>query len=944
MSLLAYPDSTQAIKLIQSSKELAATNSDSSFLLFEQGLRLFEKNDDLRALIKSCSEVGSAFDIAGIPERALSAINEGKIENLFRSPKTIEERKALGWLYTNEGYIYQYSLGKYDKAKLSFEEAKSIFEQHTGKLTLNVLHFVHYNLGNIYTRLGDHEAARILLERYKKACLEEKDYPKAAMACNDMGLWYVDLGQTEKAVNSYLEGLSFPNPDAVSKGLLQGSLAATYFENEQYQEALRFAKLAIQSCQEVITKGLHPLGMYWQSNNYKLLGGIYSELKEFDHAKDQFERALSLLKSYYPDTIRREFAKLHLSIGEFYEDWDINGKALKHFHIMLHSVLPEFHEQDPLLAPSPKLFYAENAIIEALEGKAKILASMYDESGIKKYLDAAIIHYQLLFEAEKTYRKIHQFETSKLNVLEESRNRSEGAIWTALMLEHHTPDGAGKKMAFDFAEKSKSVLLFEALKHSNARSIANIPDSLLQRESELLKIITQLEKELFNARQGEKKTETLIDSLESILLRFRKENIDLMIEIEDAYPAYHSLKYGEEQDLVLEIQRNLGRKDALIEYFVGGSYLFVFLFKKDLFEIVRIQKDSHLEDWILQFRKNIELFQFEQSQNLCESYSEMAFKLYEQLILPLEAYDLPENLTIIPSGILGLLPFEALLKSPPEQLCQFRNYDYLIYYHNLVYNYSASLWLNQMADAGSNAKKDFIGFAPEFDGNSSSGFGELKFNIPTLHALEEMIGGQIFTHQAASRKNFENHVSAFQMLHFATHAKANAVEGDFSFIVLSKPDGGFDTLYVKDIYNQRLIADLVFLGACETGFGKLHNGEGVISLARSFLYAGARSVLTTFWSVNDEVTKNITTQFYQNLKTGSQKSHAIRNAKMSHLQDLKLHPNYAHPVYWAAYTPIGNMEPIFGVKKWIYAILGFFIVVFLFFFGLKSKSFSKGLA
>jgi CHAT domain-containing protein len=143
-------------------------------------------------------------------------------------------------------------------------------------------------------------------------------------------------------------------------------------------------------------------------------------------------------------------------------------------------------------------------------------------------------------------------------------------------------------------------------------------------------------------------------------------------------------------------------------------------------------------------------------------------------------------------------------------------------------------------------------------------------------------------------------------------------EGEFSFVVLASGDGGYDTLFVNDIYNLPLKSDLVFLGACETGSGKWHPGEGIISLARGFFYAGAKSVVTTLWSINDESNKNLTARFFKNLKKGMQKDQALRQAQLEHLNTVAI-DLYAHPVYWAAYTPVGNMEALStGSLPWLY--------------------------
>ena len=117
-----------------------------------------------------------------------------------------------------------------------------------------------------------------------------------------------------------------------------------------------------------------------------------------------------------------------------------------------------------------------------------------------------------------------------------------------------------------------------------------------------------------------------------------------------------------------------------------------------------------------------------------------------------------------------------------------------------------------------------------------------------------------------------------------------------------------ELLYVRDLYNLRLNAEMIVLSACETGIGKYEEGEGVYSLARSFMYAGVPSLLTSLWKVDDASTGTLIPYFYQKLSDQQDIDQAIREAKMDYLAQAKL--EVKHPFYWAGFIALGDAHAV----------------------------------
>jgi CHAT domain-containing protein len=164
--------------------------------------------------------------------------------------------------------------------------------------------------------------------------------------------------------------------------------------------------------------------------------------------------------------------------------------------------------------------------------------------------------------------------------------------------------------------------------------------------------------------------------------------------------------------------------------------------------------------------------------------------------------------------------------------------------------------------------------------------------------------------KAATEAHFTEGVVKARIIHLATHAKADDRSGDYSYLAFApqKDNNPNALVYVRDLYNLRLNADLVVLSACETGIGKLQRGEGVISLVRAFAYSGAKAIVTSIWSVNDAKTKDLMVLFYQNLKRGQSKNEALRQAKLTYLE--KYMGDACHPYFWSGFVSIGEQGAV----------------------------------
>ena len=203
----------------------------------------------------------------------------------------------------------------------------------------------------------------------------------------------------------------------------------------------------------------------------------------------------------------------------------------------------------------------------------------------------------------------------------------------------------------------------------------------------------------------------------------------------------------------------------------------------------------------------------------------------------------------------------------------------------------------------------------------------LLFNKKEAATVNEIMGGDLLANENATLGNFYKKASAYNILHLATHGKANDKNGDYSYIAFSEINDSISSyLYAKDLYNLNLNADLVTLSACETGIGELQLGEGIIGQTSAFIYAGAKSLATTLWSIDDAGTSDLMSYFYKNIKSGMRKDIALQKAQLEYLNNSEK----PHPYFWSGFILTGEVTPINNDWSYWWVIGGLFLMVLVF--------------
>jgi len=187
---------------------------------------------------------------------------------------------------------------------------------------------------------------------------------------------------------------------------------------------------------------------------------------------------------------------------------------------------------------------------------------------------------------------------------------------------------------------------------------------------------------------------------------------------------------------------------------------------------------------------------------------------------------------------------------------------------------------------------------------------DLNWTKQEVNGIDNLLRGKVFLSDDASEANFKKYAPSSRIIHLATHTIINERQPIYSYLAFSPKDTLSEDgkLFAYELYNMELNTDLAILSACNTGGGKLVRGEGVMSLARGFRYAGCSSIAMSLWPVDDKSTSLIMTDFYAELVRGSSKDEALRTAKLNYLREAGEFKSA--PYYWAGFVLIGNTSPV----------------------------------
>jgi len=894
---------------------------------------------------------------------AMQEYNNGSYDNALnlyttllqiRSEKYGKNSSPVAKVLTNLGGTKS-RLGLYDEAISYYEKSMLIFET-AGDHELKYLASVYQNLGICYNAKGDIEQARTYYENsdriFQKLNLAEQEgYELLLMNLTNFYLDNKNISEAER-YNQKSFDLKPHSPFNFNKWTSKGLICSAKGE---YLNSISHLKNAIKV-------GEHDLGPEFAEKGliYLNLGMVYLELGDFNNsllnyqiAKDLIEKSIgnqgvsyaTCLKDIGLNYLRKKENESNLETFLTQRKNNIET-SLQYFQKAIISITPGFTIEGWDSNPEAENAIDKTRLLEILKDKAdalyqlsKLNEKQENEEENLRILKLALSTYDLSIKTIRLIRNGYQNQESRLFLSENEHPVYMDALEVAVKLYEKTGERQYFEKGFEISERSRSANFQSMLRELIAKKTSGLPDSLLLKETALKSEISVHENFIFNEKSLPQPDLKKINQWKDKVFTLQQSYQQMIGIIEQNYPKYYQYKYADPVVSVQKIQQSLNRREALIEYFINEEEagkkgdLYVFVITDNEYKILRKPFSSEFNssiDQFLQFIRNSKVLGTKKADYL--NFTKNAYDLYKVLIEPVIPSMQDYRLVIVPDDKLAYLPFDALLATAADTTrMDFRNLDYLLHHHAISYTYSATLLYYYFQNNLKYSSK-IAAFAPDYSdeplltASTTDSLRPLPGAESEVKGVMELISGDQFMKENATKQNFLLQAEKYDILHLAMHTLLNDTLPLYSKMVFSTDKSGKETrtLNTYEIYNLKLQSDMVVLSGCSTGSGKFQKGEGVMSLARGFLFAGCPAIIMTLWNVEDVSSSAIMVEFYRNLKNGYAKDEALRRAKVTYI--AKADPLKAHPHFWLGYVAIGKQTPLFKTKA------GYFVSLIIFVF------------
>lgn len=861
-------------------------------------------------------------------------------------------------------YISQYS-EKYQQALKDGLELQRVMLLHypPGHRAIGILH---NSLGNIYEALLQYEEA--LFHRRKAADIQLANYNKAKNNGFSLATAYHNLGNLYSYINEhylaqeYLSKGSFLfeqvyGPEELGMVKILIGLADNKRKLQAWAEAEKIFERAYQLQQRHAADD-HS-GMAYVESFY---GDLFLDQRQFERAGIYYRRSLQhfkqagALQTRLALQTRKALADVLSGTGKYDSAISIQQKLVSAFRAIyprgndgiagkysdISRIYLAANKPQQALAWSDSVF-SELTGIKSLRGNTNWVSKLPFSYNTATYIEQRMRLLQLLNTSAgkketdeilqladrytdyiSLYLSAFRTQATLKELAAVHKQIYSTAIETCWSVYKREGREQMVEKALAYSEQSKAFQLRLASNNLLVDAAATGNNAIAARDHEFRKHIGELNAQFLNE---ERVPDSLLNQLSAGIEAYRIFQDSIRQSGNTALAA----KYRLAPYTVSEIRKRLLTGDeTMVEYVVTDENIFAFVVSKTTCHFQHIDRGA---------LKDIKALQ-QLNVLTPKAFADPAFRLYAALVQPLQKYMKQERLFIVPDGELYYLNFEMLVSD--ASATRFSDMPFLIRTYDISYLLSATstIQLSESYPLRRNEKALLI--APVFTDEmkdqvkhkaAAGGSGDeylylhrQPFALEAAQHIGQLMPHDLYKEQQAQEKVFKESAGSYRLLHLGTHAAINDAAQLQSRLYFAQalPDDSANLddgyLHVYEIYAMQLQAELAVLSACETGAGTLQEGEGIMSLSHSFMYAGCKGVVMSAWKIDEKSSMQIITDFYKYLSKGYTKSEALRKAKLN----LMATPGgkMQHPYYWAGLTLIGDSSPVFSSNQWFYCLVG----------------------
>ena len=871
------------------------------------------------------------FFISRYSEDFMQALLDGEEYQRVTRLHFPSNHPRIGTMHNSLAVIYE-TLRQYDEAmfhrRLAVDIHSQAYRQSGDAFSLAS---AYQNIGYLYGYLNEPFLAQEYLEKGSR--LLERTYGEDGFGMvkplTDVAVHKYKAGKHAEATALFDRALAIQRHNAPEdlQGLayVEGFQAEMYLSQQDYREAASIFATALDRYRQAGV-GSSENALLTRFGLAKALAG----LNRFDEALEMEHPILAGMRTLYPagnDAIAYKlsgFSEIYLKKGDIDRAYTFSDSVFT--ELMLLEELPKNYSEWFSLLP-----FSYHTMLYVAQ-RAEILFQMFEASHDRQVLEELLELVGEYSEFVSGHLHVFRSQASLIDLADANKQIYALAIEAGWKLSDNGKKGSYIELAFSYAEQSKSLLMRLTTNNMllDKQQKAGL-DPLFQKDQAFRQLIGTLNEQYLNSDGSDSLLALLSGAMEGYRL-FQ----DSLKKTDNVLLAR---RYNLDIPLLSEIKNNLLNKgETLLEYAVTDRSVFIFVLTKDSLGLYRADRET-LED--LAYLRDFHGLS-------PKEFSGPAYRLYKNLVQPIERHIAGKRLLVIPDGDLFYLNFEALVSGQQEQ--EFSKMPFLIHRYEISYLLSATSALQFKQVFGEQRRQDkAMLLAPVFTDEMKENY---RLSLPEQDAIEDdylyllrqpfalqaiqrvanWVPHDLFSGQQAEEGLFKRTAPDYRILHLGTHAEINNHSPLHSRLYFAKAmfddptnaDDGY--LHAYEIYSMQLRAEMAVLTACETGSGTWRNGEGVISLAHGFMHAGCPSVLMTLWKVDEQASNEVITQFYKYLSKGYNKSKALRMAKMDLIGTNN--ERLAQPYYWAGLSLVGDPAPLYHDSSRWFWVAGIFIWLF----------------